>query len=798
MSGLGKVVRSGVGRRRVQTIVIGLSAFMAVAAAVLAGSLLVASTEPFERSFTEQHGAHLTALFDGTKTTEAQAAATGSATGVAESSGPFAVVTRTPQVASGAGPGVPVGLDLPPLTIAGRANPTVGVDRVTVLEGRWPSAPNEILVTEDPPIGAVLTFTGLPGTPSFTVVGKARSASRSADAWVLPAAISSLTASGASPDYQMLYRFTAVTTAAEMDTAKVAVVSAAPADSLLGSQSWLVTKQAAGQANALFVPFLITFGLLGLIMAVLSVGGVVAGAVGAGTFRIGVLKAIGFTPAQVVQAYLGQALIPAGIGIALGVVGGNLLAIPVIASASDVYESTPTTVQPWVDVLVVVAAVAVVAATAWVASWRAGRLRTVDALAVGRAPAAGRGRLAASLAARLPLPRPVSLGLAQPFARPLRMVSMIATVTFGAASVALAVGLAASLARIESVREHDSPAVRVTEHKMVEKGSAPEGPPPGPSGPPKGPFAADRPDPAQVTAAIAAQSGTKASFGIVQVPATVAGITAEVEVLGYTADPRWAGFEMTEGRWYSSAGEAVVPTAMLTATGAKIGDTIKATVDGHAIPVRIVGEAFSTRHDGMQIFTDARTLTATIPMLRPQEYRVDLADGVDVTTFVTALEAAMQPFGLHANINPGGQSSMLAALNTLTGLLVVILVAVAALGVLNAVVLQTRERVRELGVHKAMGMSPRQAVTVVLSSVVLIGLLGGAVGVPVGVLLHSMMVPAMGESAGLRLPQALLDVYRPLLLTGLGLGGLAIAVLGALLPAGWAARTRTATALRTE
>jgi putative ABC transport system permease protein len=31
-----------------------------------------------------------------------------------------------------------------------------------------------------------------------------------------------------------------------------------------------------------------------------------------------------------------------------------------------------------------------------------------------------------------------------------------------------------------------------------------------------------------------------------------------------------------------------------------------------------------------------------------------------------------------------------------------------------------------------------------------------------------------------------------------GLGGLLIAVLGALLPAGWAARTRTATALRTE
>ena len=43
-------------------------------AAVLAGSLLVASTAPFQRSFTEQHGAHLSALFDGATTAEQIAA----------------------------------------------------------------------------------------------------------------------------------------------------------------------------------------------------------------------------------------------------------------------------------------------------------------------------------------------------------------------------------------------------------------------------------------------------------------------------------------------------------------------------------------------------------------------------------------------------------------------------------------------------------------------------------------------------------------------------------------------------
>jgi len=42
------------------------------------------------------------------------------------------------------------------------------------------------------------------------------------------------------------------------------------------------------------------------------------------------------------------------------------------------------------------------------------------------------------------------------------------------------------------------------------------------------------------------------------------------------------------------------------------------------------------------------------------------------------------------------------------------LVAVAALGVLNGVLLDTRERVRELGIYKALGMTSRQTTSMVL------------------------------------------------------------------------------------
>lgn len=64
MSALGKVVRAGVGRRRVQTLVIGLATMMAVAASDLGGSLLVVSGAPFEGALARRRGTHLSLRFD--------------------------------------------------------------------------------------------------------------------------------------------------------------------------------------------------------------------------------------------------------------------------------------------------------------------------------------------------------------------------------------------------------------------------------------------------------------------------------------------------------------------------------------------------------------------------------------------------------------------------------------------------------------------------------------------------------------------------------------------------------------
>ncbi|MEU5660889.1 FtsX-like permease family protein [Streptomyces sp. NPDC047737] len=782
MSALSEVVRSGVGRRRVQTLVVGLAAMMAVAASVLGGSLMVVSGAPFDDAFAQQRGAHLSVDFDAGEVGAGQLSKTKDTAGVSGAAGPFRTATVTPR-AGEAGPGWP-------MTVVGRPDPGRDVDTMALSEGRWPARPGEIVLSADssliPALGRRVTFTHLPEEPALTVVGVARSVTRTADAWVVPAQMPALTAPG-SGGYQMLYRFTKAGTAAQITAGGKAVTRSLAPGAAVGEQSWLTVKKDAERDTALYVPFLMAFGALGLVMSTLIVGNVVASAVGTGTRRIGILKAVGFTPAQVVRAYIGQALIPAGVGTALGVLAGHLLAVPVMAETAAVYGSSSLAIAPWVDLAVIAGVLGLVTATAWASAWRAGRLRTVDALAVGRNASAGRGRWAARLAGRLPLPRPVALGLSWPFARPARALAMGTAILFGAVAVTFTVGMGATLGKVMDAKAHDVADVTV--------------PAPMPDFGPQPPGGRKQPDadPAAVAEAVESAAGTGTYYRASTVRSTVSGLAGTVDVVAFTGDASWGGYTMVAGRWIDRPGEAVVPTPFLTATGTRIGDSITLSGLAEPVTVRLVGEVLDPRNSGMQVFTDASTLTAAHPDLTDTSHHIAVTSGTDVSAYITALNKDLAPLGATAQaggLDAGGD--MVVTLNALSAMLTLMLVAVAALGVLNGVLLDTRERVREIGVHKALGMTPRQTVAMVLTSVVVTGLVAGALGVPLGVALHGWVLPAMGDSVGLRLPDSVIAVHDGTVLVPLALGGLLIATLGALLPAGWAAGTRTATALRTE
>jgi len=288
-----RAARGGLSGRRVQTTVIGLVVLICTAASTLALGLLVDSNAPFDHAFAAHHGSEVTAT---AKASPAQLAATARLPGVTAAAGPFPQTTVTatmlvPPPPGQSGPSLPIQQQM---TVVGRASPGGPVDDLTLNSGHWATGPGQVVLLSDGlgagvAIGTQMTVTGVPGSPHLTVVGTATSITHTAQAWVAPAEIAALRAPGTPDLAQMLYRFASAGTTAQVNADSAALRAALPHGSLIGTQSWLTVKAQATGSIAPWVPFIVAFGLIGLVMSVLIVANVVSGAVVAGTRRIGVL-----------------------------------------------------------------------------------------------------------------------------------------------------------------------------------------------------------------------------------------------------------------------------------------------------------------------------------------------------------------------------------------------------------------------------------------------------------------------------------------------------------------------------
>jgi putative ABC transport system permease protein len=796
-----RAARSGLSGRRVQAIVIGLVVLVSTAASTLALGLLVDSNAPFDHAFAKQNGADVTAAVSTGKVTSAQLAATAKLSGVTAAAGPFPETTVNAQVNFAGGPGPIQGPSGPiptQLTLVGRSSPGGPVDDLTPESGHWAQGPGQIVWADNqqgltPPLGAQITVTGAPGSPKLTVVGIATSITGTAQGWVTPGEISALYTVGRPEAWQMLYRFSNAGSDAAVNADIASIRAALPHGSLLGAQSYLAAKLKATSSIAPWVPFIVAFGLLGLVMSVLIVANVVSGAVVAGTRRIGVLKSIGFSPAQVVASYVLQVAVPALAGCVVGVVVGNLLSVPLLGQTAEVYGVGTLAIPLWVDLVVPLAMLGLAGVAALLIALHAGRMSAVQAIATGRAPRAAHGYGAHRLLGRARLlPRPATIGLAGPFARPTRTAITLAAILFGVIAVTFAVGLGTSLDRVQADLSHAA-----TEPVQV----ALPGPHAGPGGAESaGPPGARLPSLAAqeraVQAALRAQPGTLHYVAEADDQISVLGLSGRVSLIAFDGDASWTGYGIIVGHWYSGTNQVDVNTAFLTQTGTSVGDTYTLTSGAEHVTVQIAGEIFDPAGGRPEIIGGLSTLSGVDPGLTVGQYDVALKPGVNAQSYTNAVQNELgQNYAVAVNAR---SSSQFVVIVGLIATLTLLLMAVAGLGVLNTVVLQTRERVHDLGVFKAVGMTPRQTIAMVVCSVAGIGLVAGLVAIPAGIALHRYVLPIMGRAAQTGLPSSVLNVYQAPELILLALSGLVIAVAGAMIPAGWAARTRTASALRAE
>jgi len=766
-----RAASGGVTRHRAQTFVLFMVLLVSTASATLGLALLAASSGPFDHAFATQRGADAAVAVNASRASRAQLAATDRLSGVTDAAGPFGAATVS--ISS-------QGFSLPSLVLVGRASPGGRLDDLAVVQGHWPQRPDQIVLSENtgffPGLGAKLTVSTAPGKPVLTVVGLAKSITNTADAWVLPSEISALRPAGTPATAEMLYRFTSAGTAAQIRGDVAAVAGALPAGSVAGFSSWLTAQQQANGNSTILAPFVEAFALIGLFMSVLIVGNVVSGAVVASYRRIGVLKSIGFTPVQVVLAYVARVGVPAVAGCLVGLVFGNLLAIPVLHKSAAAFGVGHQQVPLWVNAGTPVVMCVLVALTALVPALRAGRMSAVQAIALGHAPRQGRGYAAYRLASRLRLPRPVSIGLAAPVARPARTAGTLAAIMFGVTAVVFAVGLDSTLSRAE---EGQSLAATAPVQVSADSGNAWQ---PG-----------SRQDQA-ILAALRAQPGTSRYVAAAQTELSAGGLALRVDAQAFDGSASWLGYGVISGHWYRAAGQVVVNTAYLDQTGLAVGDTTTVSTATKSVTARIVGEVF-VPGNRPALLTSVQTLGGTSASLGLDQYYVGLNRGVSSSSYVGGLTKSL---GTDYYVSGPQSGDFYLVADSLIAMLTLMMAVVAGLGVLNTVLLGTRDRVHDLGVFKAVGMTPRQTIAMVLCWVAGPAVVAAIIAIPVGMLLHTATADAMARAAYTGLPASFLAVYRPAEIVLLGLSGLVIAAAGALLPASWAAGAKTATALRAE
>ena len=766
-----RAASGGVTRHRAQTFVIFMVLAVSTASATLGLALLAAASGPFNHAFTAQRGADAAVAVSTARTTTEQLASTRRAAGVTAAYGPFSATTVTLNSH---------GIVLPAVRLVGRAAPGGPLDDLSLVTGHWPTRRNQIVLSEGlgffPGTNSTLTVTTAPGKPQLAVVGIANSITNTAGAWVLPSELASLRSAGAPAQAEMLYRFSSAGTNGQVHRDVTALSAALPAGAVVGYSSWLSARQQANGNGSVLAPFVEAFALIGLFLSVLIVANVVSGAVVASYRRIGILKSVGFSPAQVVIAYVTRVGVPAVIGCVVGLIGGNFLAIPVLTKSAQSFGVGKQLVPVWVDVVTPVVMIVLVAITAVLPALRAGRMSAVQAIALGHAPRQGRGYAVQRLASRLALPRPVSIGLAAPFARPARTAGTLAAIMFGVTAVVFAIGLNSTLAKAE---EGQSLAATAPVQVFLGNGN----PQPG-SGP-------DR----AMLAVIRSEPGTLHYVAAESTELTAVGLSTQIQAQAFRGESAWVGYELISGRWFSGPDQVVVNTAYLTQTGLAVGDDTTLTAGGsRSVTARIVGQVFNPGNSPT-LGADSQTFSRLGISPGINEYLVGLRPGVSIDSYVAAINTKLG--SKYVATGPeGGQFYLIA--DSLIALLTLMMAVVAGLGVLNTVLLGTRERVHDLGVFKAMGMTPRQTIAMVMCWAVAPAVAAAVIAVPVGMVLRSATASAMARAAYTALPASFATVYRPAEIVLLGLSGLVIAAAGALLPAGWAARARTAAALRAE
>ncbi|WP_328337823.1 FtsX-like permease family protein [Streptomyces violaceus] len=789
----------------------GEALFLVLATAGIVASLLLATalfgyaTNPWQRVFTQSHGTHVWLHTD----TAADTGKLAGLDGVDSVAGPYPSAAAT---VSSRGSRAAVELRGTP------ERPTVG--RPPLVSGHWldPATPNGV-VLESRLARALLAEPGdtltVPGTArELTVVGLADSAEpryrpgeQPGLVWALPSAV---------PDPGGQVIGLRLTDPGDTSYAVQRAVTVLGAGAIGEVSTWQQARAEAQGDNRLLGQVLGLFGLGALVAAGLAVHGAISTRIRGHLRDLSVLKAIGFTPGQVVRVFLLQHLAYALLGAVAAAALAEALGSRIpgrLGDAVGVWQGLP---GHTVALLVVpVGAVLFIGATTGLAAWRAGRVppvpvpRPAAALGGRLTGAAGRsrgtrpaghgmrrivsaspgGRLANGLrrVLRLPpapprtgqlsglarralglrIPPALVLGWHKAFTRRPRSLATVARLTLPLLLIVVAMSAWTTIDRFHS--EPEQIGLPTTLSVRADTGLSER----------------------QTRTLLERDPQVAAAYPGVETAALVPGQTATIALRGLGTHQDPYPYTLAEGRAARGADEAVAGQGLLDLLDVRVGDWVRMTVGDQPQILHIVGRSIEPENAGRVISTSLDTLHANDPELGPTLYELRLDPGADPGEVADRLATAGRGhLDVHTVANP---ADGLSPLRAVVAGLIAVLALIGLIELLTAIGGAVREGERDLLALKAIGLSPRQITAITVTATGCTALAAVVAATALGLPLAHWLIDAQGRSSGIG--AGIAQGPSALLMLPLGAAAVLCAAALAALPAARAARRRLADTL---
>ncbi|MFG3022563.1 FtsX-like permease family protein [Streptomyces sp. NPDC048254] len=538
--------------------------------------------------------------------------------------------------------------------------------------------------------------------------------------------------------------------------------------------TWKQARAEAQGDNRLLGQVLGLFGLGALIAAGLAVHGAITTRIRGHLRDISILKAIGFTPEQVVRVFLLQHIAYALLGAVTAATLTRSLGSRLpgrLGDAIALWQSLPG--HTVTLVAIPAGAVLFIAATTGLAAWRAGRVPPVPTpLPSVRGSAAtpqvgGRLSAPARRALGLRVPPALVLGWHTAFARRTRSLTTVARLALPLLLIVVAMSAWTTISRFHSEPGRIGLPAALTVH--ADAGL----------------------DDRDTRALLARDPQVTAAYPGVEVAALAPGQNATIALRGFGTQRDPYPYALAEGRPPRRTDEAVAGQGLLDLLDVRVGTWIRITVSNQPQILHIVGRSIETENAGRVISTSLDTLRENDPALAPTLYQVRLRPGTDVRQAAGRLTAAGDGrLDVHTVTNP---ADGLSPLRGVAAGVTAVLALIGLIELLTTIGGTVREGERDLLALKAIGLSPRQITGVTVTATACTALAAVLAGTALGAPLAHWLINTQGRSSGIGAgiaqgpPLALLAVFG----TAAVLGAAALSAL----PATRAARRRLADTL---